>query len=216
MFKEKNLFGVEVVHLPLNTEYPLNQVIHIGATPNTGYYFSGWQDGDMNNPRTITVTGDAEYVASFTQNPVVTYTVTVYYDENQGFVLGAGTYVAGSIASIAAIPADEYVFVKWSDDTNNNPKEVLVDHDIILAAFFNGTGVEENGFENVNLYPNPANDKIHIEGLDGVHKGHIYNTFGMLVKTLSINGDEEIDITELSSGLYIIRIDGHSMRFMKE
>ena len=196
--------------------YPLNQVIHIGATPNTGYYFSGWQDGDMNNPRTITVTGDAEYVASFTQNPVVTYTVTVYYDENQGFVLGAGTYVAGSIASIAAIPADEYVFVKWSDDTNDNPKEVLVDHDIILAAFFNGTGVEENGFENVKLYPNPANDKIHIEGLEGVHKVHIYNTFGMLVKTLSINGDEEIDIAELSSGLYIIRIDGHSMRFMKE
>ena len=43
--------------------YPVNTIINIGASPNQGFYFSGWQDGDMNNPRTITVTGDAEYVA---------------------------------------------------------------------------------------------------------------------------------------------------------
>lgn len=196
--------------------YFYNQVINIGATPNTGYYFSGWQDGDMNNPRTIVVTGDAEYVASFSQNPVETYTVTVYYDENQGFVIGAGTYVAGSTASIAAIPADGYTFVKWSDDTTDNPKEVIVDHDIILAAFFNGVGVEENGLGNVSLYPNPANDKIRIEGLEGMHEVQIYNAFGLLVKTLSISGDDEVNIAGLSAGLYIIRIDGHSMRFMKE
>jgi len=170
----------------------------------------------MNNPRTIIVTGNAEYVASFSQNPVETYTVTVYYDENQGFVIGAGTYVAGSTASIAAIPADGYTFVKWSDDTTDNPKEVIVDHDIILAAFFNGVGVEENGLGNVSLYPNPANDKIRIEGLEGVHEVQIYNAFGLLVKTLSISGNDEVNIAELSAGLYIIRIDGHSMRFMKE
>ena len=58
--------------------YPLNQIVSIGATPNAGFYFSGWQDGNMNNPRTITVTGDAEYIASFAQNPVETYTLTVY------------------------------------------------------------------------------------------------------------------------------------------
>ena len=196
--------------------YSFNQVINIGATPNNGYYFSGWQDGDMNNPRTITVTGNAEYVATFTQSPVVTYTVTVYYDESQGFVIGAGTYVAGSTASIAAIPADGYTFVKWSDDTTDNPKEVIVDHDIILAAFFNSTGVEETGLENVSLYPNPANDNLHIEGLEGEHEVQIYNAFGMLVKTVNLDGSNEISVGELSAGLYIIRIDGHPLRFMKE
>lgn len=195
--------------------YPLNQVINIGATPIAGYYFSGWQDGDMNNPRSIIVTGNAEYTASFSQNPIATYTVTVYYDESQGFVIGTGTYIAGSIASIAAIPIDGYRFVKWSDDTTDNPKEVLVDHDIILAAFFNGTGVDENGFENVSLYPNPASDKIHIEGLDGQHEIQIYNAYGLLVKTMVLY-EEEIDIAELSAGLYIIRIGRQSMRFMKK
>ena len=196
--------------------YPLNQLIDIGATPNTGFYFSGWQDGSMDNPRSIIVTGDAEYIASFTQNPETTYTITVYCDESQGFILGAGSYIAGSTATIAAIPADGYVFMKWSDDTTNNPKEIVVDHDIVLTAFFNYTGVDENDMALVKLFPNPATDKIRIEGLEDEHEVQIYNTFGMLVKSLSINGDDEIDISELTPGYYLLRIDGHAMKFMKE
>lgn len=35
------------------------------AIPNDGYHFSQWSDGNTDNPRTITVTGDAEFVAEF-------------------------------------------------------------------------------------------------------------------------------------------------------
>jgi len=196
--------------------YPANTIINIGAVPYQGFYFSGWQDGDMNNPRQITVTENAIYTASFSEIPVQTYTITVYYDENQGFVLGAGTYSAGSIATLAAIPADDYMFVKWSDGTTENPKEIVVNQDITLAAFFNGTGVDENGFITFNLYPNPANDKIRLEGLEGEHEIEIYNVFGMKVKTVSINGDSEISIDDLSAGFYILRIEGHATKFMKQ
>ena len=196
--------------------YPANSVINIGATPALGFYFSGWQDGDMNNPRVITVTGNAEYVASFSPTPVLTYTVTVYFDETKGFILGAGTYDAGAIATIAAIPADGYYFKKWSDDTTDNPKEILVDHDIIMSAFFDATGIGENNATIVNLYPNPANDKIHIEGLEGENKVQIYNALGILIKTVDIIGDDEINVSELTAGYYILRVGGHSMRFMKE
>ena len=196
--------------------YPVNTIINIGASPNQGFYFSGWQDGDMNNPRTITVTGDAEYVASFSTNPTVTYTVTVYYDETQGFIIGAGTYNAGATASLAAIPADGYYFKKWGDGNTDNPREILVDHDIVLAAFFEGTGVDEEGFENVSLYPNPANDKIRIEGLEGEHEISIYNAMGMKVMAVTLQDEGEIHIDELSAGLYLLRIDEkYTMRFVK-
>ena len=196
--------------------FPANTVIEIGAIPAEGYYFTGWQDNDMNNPRTITVTADAEYVAYFSRTPTPTYTVTVYYDENQGFILGAGTYSVGSTATVAAIPADGYAFVKWSDGTTDNPKEVLVDHDIVLAAFFTGTGVDESGFENISLYPNPANDMIRIEGLEGQHTIKVYNIYGMLVKTTDFEGDGEIDLNGLASGTYFLNIDGHAMKFVKK
>ena len=198
-------------------QYQLNQEVSIGAVPRPGYYFSGWQDGDMNNPRTIIVTGAAEYIASFSQDPVETYTVTVYYDESEGFILGAGTYMAGATASIAAIPADGFYFKKWGDGTTDNPKEVVVDHDIVLAAFFEGTGVDEDGFTTINLYPNPANDKIHIEGLEGEHEIQIYNAFGMLVMTTTLQGDSEINISDLPTGYYLMRIDNHrAVKFIKE
>ena len=187
-------------------EYPLNQLVNIGATPTTGYYFSGWQDGNMDNPRTIVVTGDAEYIASFSLEPVLTYTVTVLCDETQGFILGAGTYIAGSIATIAAIPADGFVFVRWSDGTTNNPKQVIVDEDIILAAFFEFTSVDENGMEAVNLYPNPASDKLYFEGLEEACEISIYNVMGMKVKTTMLQSDSEINISDLPTGLYLVRI----------
>ena len=37
----------------------------ISATANSGYRFTGWNDGVTTNPRTITVTGNATYIAYF-------------------------------------------------------------------------------------------------------------------------------------------------------
>ncbi len=145
-----------------------------------------------------------------------TYTVTVQYDSNQGYVLGAGTYVAGSTATLAAIPNDSYYFVKWGDDNTDNPREVLVDHDIILAAFFNGTSVDENDGQTISLYPNPVNDKLRIDGLDGQNEVSIYNAYGTCVKTLTIEGNDEISVGDLAAGLYLMRVNGRqTVKFVK-
>jgi uncharacterized repeat protein (TIGR02543 family) len=37
------------------------------ATAKTGYYFTQWNDGNTDNPRTIIVNGDAEYIAEFAE-----------------------------------------------------------------------------------------------------------------------------------------------------
>ena len=196
--------------------YPANTIATIEAIPYSGNYFVGWQDGNTDNPREILVVGNATYTAYFDQSPVQTYTVTVQYDSNQGYVLGAGTYVAGSTATLAAIPNDSYYFVKWGDDNTDNPREVLVDHDIILAAFFNGTSVDENDGQTISLYPNPVNDKLRIDGLDGQNEVSIYNAYGTCVKTLTIDGSDEISVGDLAAGLYLMRVNGRqTVKFVK-
>ncbi len=47
-------------------EYQYGATIDLTAIPDEGYVFDQWSDGVKDNPRTITVTGDAEYTALFT------------------------------------------------------------------------------------------------------------------------------------------------------
>ncbi|MBO4600581.1 MAG: choice-of-anchor J domain-containing protein, partial [Bacteroidales bacterium] len=45
--------------------FPIGCTVEIAALPNTGYYFAQWQDGNRDNPRTITVAPDETYTAYF-------------------------------------------------------------------------------------------------------------------------------------------------------
>ena len=40
----------------------------IQAYPYNGYHFVSWNDGNTDNPRTITITSDAVYIASFAED----------------------------------------------------------------------------------------------------------------------------------------------------
>jgi hypothetical protein len=82
----------------------------------------------------------------------------------------------------------------------------------------------ENNFVSTNfdIYPNPTSDKLTI-ALPSQQKSksilQIYNTMGVLVKTVDINQSSiVIDISELSSGLYFIRMTNsqQTKRFIKQ
>jgi hypothetical protein len=62
------------------------------------------------------------------------------------------------------------------------------------------------GSKGVKLYPNPTSDKLTIEGME---KGlaHICNVSGNVVGEYHIKGKTEIDVSSLTSGVYIIRVN---------
>jgi len=131
-------------------------------------------------------------------------------------VTGGGPYSIGDVIELIAIPNPGYTFLHWSDGSTDNPLYVPVTGDATYTAIFSGTGVDENGNGTVALYPNPANERLHIIGLEADSEVRIYNSLGMLVKVVTINADDEIDITELSNGLYVVRCGNASLRFVKE
>jgi hypothetical protein len=196
--------------------FPVNATTTIEAIPYSGFYFTGWQDGNTDNPREILVLADATYTAYFDLAPVQSYNVIVQYDESQGYVLGGGSYAAGSTATLAAIANDGYYFAKWGDGNTDNPREILVDHDIVIAAFFKGTGVDEYDGRSISLYPNPASDKIHIEGLEEGDEISIYNAFGTCIMKQTHVGDDEIAVYDWAAGIYLLRINGkQTVKFVK-
>ena len=55
----------------------------------------------------------------------------------------------------------------------------------------------------MQVYPNPAKDRVVIEGLEAVEV-KVYNTSGQMVKC--VRGTNEIDVEGLPEGVYLLRI----------
>lgn len=196
--------------------FPMGAEVTIQANPFGGYYFDGWSDDNFDNPRTITVTGDATYKAKFSAQQTQTFTLTVSCNPTQGAVTGNGTYTAGSTVNVEAIPYDGFVFSRWNDGVTDNPRTVTVNANMTLVAFFSGVGVDESEMTALSVYPNPAKESVRIEGLEANSEVQFYNTLGMMVKSVNANAEQEINVSDLAAGLYLIRCGNQILRFVKE
>ena len=85
----------------------------ISATPNTGYHFTQWSDGNTQNPRTVTLTENTTYTAEFAIN---NYTVAASANPtNGGSIEGAGNYNHFANATLTATATTGYTFVNWTE-----------------------------------------------------------------------------------------------------
>lgn len=118
--------------------YSGNDSASISATPNNGYRFVCWSDGNNTRSRRIHVTSDTSLIAYFEE--AVNYTISLTaYPSNAGSVSGAGTYATNTTATIEAIPNNGYRFTQWSDGNTDNPRSITVNNDISLVAYFEQT-----------------------------------------------------------------------------
>ena len=113
--------------------YLLGDTVTLTATPNEGYQFVTWGDGNTDNPRTLVVTQDTTLTALF---EALTYDVMVTCDPIHGSVIGSGTYNHGDVATLTATPSEGYQFVTWGDGNTDNPRTLVVTQDTTLTALF--------------------------------------------------------------------------------
>lgn len=100
----------------------------------------------------------------------------------------------------------------------NATSESLTVSSIQSMLFTTPTGVYSSTFENVlSVYPNPAGDYIVIKNLKTEDKQvRIFDAAGTLVKSVSIgNVVQHIEVSNLSRGLYFIRISNQMLKFIK-
>lgn len=108
--------------------------VNLTATPNTGYRFVQWQDGNKDNPRNITVTGNATYIAYFEK---LSYTISEAISPSEGgTITGDGTYEYGSTPTLTAIPNTGYKFVRWNDGNTSASRVITVTGDATYTAYF--------------------------------------------------------------------------------
>ncbi len=66
-------------------------------------------------------------------------------------------------------------------------------------------GIDENEDE-FSVYPNPANDVLHVNAGDAEFEYSFYNNLGQLVMSGTVRGSQAINISSLSKGIYFIRL----------
>jgi len=75
-------------------------------------------------------------------------------------------------------------------------------------------GIDDQYLTNISIYPNPTNDKLFIQGLSDATKVSIYNVLGKLVLSQTIS--KEIDVNNLQSGIYIIKITDEQKEIVRK
>ena len=106
----------------------------ISATANTGYHFTQWSDGNLDNPRTFIPTQDTTFIAEFAPDR---HTISAYTsDSERGTVSGGSTADYGSYVTITATANYGYHFTCWDDGNTDNPRRIQVTKDISFTAYF--------------------------------------------------------------------------------
>ena len=128
-----------------------------------------------------------------------------------GTISGAGTYYADNTCTLTATPNDGYTFSYWSENGTVVSEEATYTFTVTgtrnLVAQFSGTDVDEFAGESLAIYPNPAKDKLVIEGVGAIRQCEVYSLMGQLV--LSHNGGSErleVPVERLSDGTYLVRL----------
>lgn len=76
-------------------------------------------------------------------------------------------------------------------------------------------GTPENADLDIVLSPNPVHDIVTFRNLHGTHTANIYALDGRLVKSIPVTEGQPVDISELSTGLYIVNIGYCTFKMMK-
>ena len=123
------LYGTASIVQPVDCQ----QTAIIQAMPAARCIFTGWSDGNTDNPRTITLTGNTTLTANFALTREV---VVQSANEVMGTTEGSGIHVVGSEVTLSAIATCGFRFTHWQDGEVSNPRTITLGDDTVFTAYF--------------------------------------------------------------------------------
>ena len=164
------------VNTEVNGTYNYGTNITITATPNPGYNFVRWSDGNTNDVRYIELTEDITLTAIFAQQ---TYLVT--FLNADGSLIEANPYLYGEMPACSVTPTLEpteewiYTFEGWT------PEITAVTGNAVYTAQYSQSPAGGVGFMNAEVTEKAQklliNGQIYI-----IRAGKIYTIQGQVVK----------------------------------
>jgi hypothetical protein len=76
--------------------------------------------------------------------------------------------------------------------------------------------VQSDGRAGISIYPNPVQSKLFVEGAANGISYQIKNTSGQVLTTGRLNNSEGINLNTLSTGIYVLVVNGAPFKFVKQ
>ena len=196
-FKTTATFKLEIsagehgsVNTEVNNTYKGGEKVTIKATPDKGYAFGAWSDGNTQATREIIIVEDLELTAYFVVQKKFTLSVILEPGDEAGKVLfddveesgNSVTVTEGKIVTLKAVPASGYKFVRFED---NGAKITEKEYDVKVTKNINITAVFEKNseaIENVSASGASAEKIFHEGHIYILRDGNIYTITGSKVK----------------------------------
>lgn len=199
--------------------YAENSQVVLTASPNEGYHFVNWSNGEMTASISILVTSDTTLTATFAANDTaVTYYAVALSSNNSdwGTVVGAGTYAEGTVIEIKAVANEGYHFVDWNDGVTDSVRTITVTADMnFVANFAENTGVDDVMATVEALWPNPTADYVNVS-VNRKVEAVLYDLSGRRMAAYTLNeGNNTLDLSALQRGVYMLRIEGMVSKIVK-
>ncbi|MCR5445388.1 MAG: choice-of-anchor J domain-containing protein [Bacteroidales bacterium] len=210
-------------------QYIDSSLVTLTATPNDGYHFTHWQDGNTTNPRQVLVVSDTTFTAYFAADSVpptppvpdtVWRTVTVGCDSTMGTVSGGGVYQDSSTVWLTATPLEGYEFDRWDDGDTVNPRQVFVISDTAFTALFRvaedtvGIPRSTDGSPVLTIYPNPSRGEVTIVVIQPSTVS-ITDLVGREIVPPTVVNDR-LSIEDLFAGIYLVRVSTDNASTVKK
>ena len=223
---------VETANMAMGTAGPTRSMSkwvtqRITATPEYGYRFSHWNDGNTENPRDIYLTQDTHFIAYF--EPNTRHSVQTRCEpEGMGIASGDGQYWRGDTATLTATATAPYIFLHWNDGNTENPRRVAIEQDTAFTAYFSkvfhpdttaGINPVEEAGSLFTLTPNPTTGTVRVEihtpsplrGTPPILGGEliVHDAAGhevMRMKVETGQKDVELDLAALPKGTYLVTL----------
>ena len=189
--------------------------VTLTAMPNVGYKFVNWTENNevvsTELQYSFVVTNDRAFVANF---ELIEYYVSAAVNAAEaGEIIGDGKYYHGDTVAMTAKANEGYRFLNWTEkgevvSEDANYMFVAFRDRELVANFVETEGVEELS-ASLNVYPNPASDRLFIETETEIREVYVLDMYG---RTQNLYASElqgfraSVDVSELNSGVYFVKV----------
>ena len=136
------------------------------------------------------------------------------YPNLKGTIKGYGIFTAYSQVTLTATVASGYKFVKWTSATDtvtiSKNSSLTINTDTLnvslLARFESITSTVDVPFTCISVFPAIATDKLNIITSEEITNFRIFNVQGQATLASTILQNNQLDVSDLKPGYYIIQV----------